>query len=1263
MDNFLNHPDLSEISQLAAALGMMQPSGTLRSVADRCPGFIKRLDSACPVQTAGIFAGLLLSPEFQMNCYRLEMLVHSSIAMGSGANPAPPQVLVQGYREVGEACGFLEDPPEDLFVANISSRRGNYKILNGVWESAAFYLQRIVDLTDTLPRAGDFVRIADAIHALLTVSDFIASRAGLVRNEAGIDGGQHSLSFKTAGKPSDLRALAAISPTELAKSGVSLDLLSPFIFDYAKRDQLLDQPFGNTDLEKQPLILHGDTLYVLLPTALSLAVRHHFIEALGSGDARQNFLRNLGLSFADTLEAASRYTEWVAPFRFRHDENGAYACASAKIDAGRYLNIICVMDTLTDFEEETFAGTFTPSEPAIDKLSELISTLEEHGSKQADFDSGITLVVGCGVGRGVAFELDPIQRLGWSYRFVSAPDFCTLCSTDGFTLLDLWRLAEAQSELGKMQVWLHNINGLLNLYAWADALDGHMVPHASIPEADSEARQMLVSVEQNGLWGLRQKVAMSVDAHVERYVDGSWKPVVKEGRSYFREDDRRPLYVHFSPNGFEELLGAFPSAERCWWSQVISPEQTLPSHRADRWKMVGVWLVRAAGPLERWFSQSLGVAPVLWRCVFESAPSDEEAHIQGTPEDAEQAIAVHIDAARRTIELRIGSGFDQAIYHPENIAERALVTALVQGVAKLAGQPEAPILSVVDEIVANPQARHSHIFKASKFRDYLVLSGQLSERRLIKINRFDEAFGKLGLGWTVRSQAEGGRIEGKMECQRYLNALVGQLEQELCEELRQFKRESVLTVLMNNHEAASVSRDQWHRTAAAALALRDDQAAALSAMRDHEFKLNAVFQPTRNLVEMAICESPENDGKTFGMLDASRLLAKASRLYHLGGWSDLIRWDLMKPLVMIHPLGDVQVPYDFMDTVLQNYGSATSTYRYLNSARNYSRSLKTPSTISSAGEVFEERFLSAWESEFGASLTSYLIFIEALEDKAITDQTIQFTLRFSELIELAATPEAGDAIVNNLTLSSRPSWAELPEGYDKKDIAPWRFRRRLSLLRRPLLQLSNEDDPVLLIVPGLIREGFNSIVSNYHAGSYADRHLGAAMRRYAGYARNRDGMAFNTMVADRLTELGWQVAPEIKLTKILRMPLDRDYGDVDVLAWSPTKGRVLIIECKDLQFKKTYGEIAEQLSDFRGLEIDGKRDLLRKHLDRVDVLQKHRLKALEFLKLESHARIESVVVFKHTVPMLYAAGPIREEASTFTYEELTKLDIRPSDQA
>jgi len=150
-------------------------------------------------------------------------------------------------------------------------------------------------------------------------------------------------------------------------------------------------------------------------------------------------------------------------------------------------------------------------------------------------------------------------------------------------------------------------------------------------------------------------------------------------------------------------------------------------------------------------------------------------------------------------------------------------------------------------------------------------------------------------------------------------------------------------------------------------------------------------------------------------------------------------------------------------------------------------------------------------------------------------------------------------------------------------------------------------------------------------------------------------MAFNTKVSEKLEELGWQTQPEIKLTKILKDKLDRDYGDVDVLAWDADLGRVLIIECKDLQFKKTYGEIAEQLNDFRGVERNGKRDLLRKHLDRVSILREQAHKVQKYLNLKSIPIIESVVVFSNPVPMQFASGAIREEAKTFTFNSLSDL--------
>jgi len=107
------------------------------------------------------------------------------------------------------------------------------------------------------------------------------------------------------------------------------------------------------------------------------------------------------------------------------------------------------------------------------------------------------------------------------------------------------------------------------------------------------------------------------------------------------------------------------------------------------------------------------------------------------------------------------------------------------------------------------------------------------------------------------------------------------------------------------------------------------------------------------------------------------------------------------------------------------------------------------------------------------------------------------------------------------------------------------------------------------------------------------------------------------------------------VSKILAEGLDRDYGDVDVLAWDPATRRVLLMECKDLHFHKTSGELAEQLSDFRGEIRDGKRDLLRKHLDRIDVLRGHAEGLAKYVGVANPCAIEGWVVFRNPVPMLF----------------------------
>lgn len=1237
-----------DFEAMMAAMALSASAEPIESVMERCPALIKKLERYCPVTTAAVFGGLLLNPKFQKNCLRLEYLIHLAIAVGNGKRTAPYQDLIDAYNSVGNEYSQLEDPPEDLFAHRIYTRRGNYLVIDGIWEGAGFYLQRFMHLVDSMPDYGLFGALRNSIHALLKISNFICLRANLMPNSLGDEFGQDRLGGATAAKAAAFKSSVAVSPTDLRELGVEFEDIEPFIFDPSTRNLIKEQSLGNTSLERKPLAMIGGDIYVVLPTAISLAIRSCCVSVLATGKSRPTFTYNLSKEYSRLISHMKILGGDGIDADFAHNGDEAFFCVQKVIDTGRYINFAFLLDSLEDFADSGFMGMYSPSEKLREKLAEQVIEMQDKASADPQFRGGINLIVSCGIGRGAAFDLSLPPRDGWKLEVISAHDFYTLSNVEQFESLNLWRMLEAEEKLQESNVLIQNMNGLLNLYAWCDSLNGHMVPHSEIPD-DPHNSTLFLAITQNGLRETRQKVAFSMDDQVQQYTDGSWLLIRKEGSSYFKEEDLLPLYGSFTP-GIPK--GAVITKNRCWWTELASPPNGIDTASYDRWKMLGVWIVRAAPILDDALGQELGQGPIVWRCVFEKPQDATYIEEHGNEDDAAKSITATVHAEIRTVQLNIGPDFDKALFNPTNIAERALVQAFVAGVLELARKDGSLVDDLTNKIVPNDQARHAHIFQASKFRDHFP---ELLSKKVITINNLDEGLGKLNMGWKVRDRGEGGVIEGKVECQAYLNALVTRLEVELCRDVKQFNRESLVSELLMNADTASVSRDRWHRTASAVLSLRNDQNAALAVMRDYEFKLNSVLQPSRNLIEMAICESPVEGGNLVGDLDIARLLGKAACLHHLGGWSDLIRWDVMTPKVMIRPLGDVHVEHDFIETVVEDFGTATSTHRYLSSARNYAKNLKERDSSSEKSQEIDPKFLAAWMQDLGASFEDFCKLVDAIENYAVNTGQSVLVMRRAELLNLGESAESAECILQAMTLAPRESWRYVPEGYESKDIDPWRFKRRLSVVRRPLLQITTSEEPLYLIAPGIIREGFIAMVSNYYSGSYPDRHCGPGMRKYAGYARERDGMAFNTKVSEKLEELGWQTQPEIKLTKILKDKLDRDYGDVDVLAWDADLGRVLIIECKDLQFKKTYGEIAEQLNDFRGVERNGKRDLLRKHLDRVSILREQAHKVQKYLNLKSIPIIESVVVFSNPVPMQFASGAIREEAKTFTFNSLSDL--------
>ncbi len=505
-----------------------------------------QLRSFDPVLSAATFGGLLLLPELQSNCIRLEALAHISLAMGSGELPPNDMLVKRLFARTGKGlCGRLEDPAEDVFVTSITSPRGNFRVLEGTWESAGFYLQRILNVVEDFPAEGTYSDFRECIYAFLKLSDLMCERAGLRRYTLGNDVREDRLPKALAGQLGHIRKLVTFSEGELAAAGIHLSQLAPFGFNAPDRGKLLDAPMGHSILERYPLILKDKNLYVTLPTTITAAVRRFVLEEMHTHGMREAFLGGLALEYGDLFSNVPLLGGKVgAPIEFRRTSKGLSSGVLISIEPGRYLQCVFSVDTLEGFEATGLAG-HNPDPTCLEEdFHHWIDAAYEQVSKSPDFRDGITLFVGCGIGRGVAYDFDRKERNNWRVQFISAADLYTLSWVPEFKPISLWRFMEAQEKLKSMGVSLQNVNGLLNMVAWGRELEGHLVPHSELPDRLSDgSTSIMIMARQNALRDLRYEVDQCWDPHCELTPDGHWVRVRREADSQFKEDRSIPVYV------------------------------------------------------------------------------------------------------------------------------------------------------------------------------------------------------------------------------------------------------------------------------------------------------------------------------------------------------------------------------------------------------------------------------------------------------------------------------------------------------------------------------------------------------------------------------------------------------------------------------------------------------------------------------------------------------------------------------------------------
>jgi hypothetical protein len=1207
-----------------------------------------------------LLSSLLTLPELQSNCLRIEVLVYLSIIHCKGRKRPNLENVMQWFALIGQSrCAIGEDPAEDLFVELVMDQQRDYRLIGGLWEGAGFYTQCVLDIVATMPDAMPFAQTKKNIHALLAISDLICQKSRLARYQLGSDDRHHKLSLSMLLERKILLSHVTITSIELTKIGISKDDLEPFILQPYMRNELFSQHIGNSHLELHPLIVvEENKIIVALPTAMSIAIRNHLISRVLNERMTKAFDEVLAGQYANLLSKTPILGRHLrAPVLWRWADQTQFAEFCVEVDKGYFISFHFFLPSIQIHRKGGFKEPFVDDGSIFNNLNKSIQSSISHFDKLSNFKQGLALVIGCGWGKGFASEGFENSNKNWLIQFITAADLIRLSWLNEMNPQYFWRIHNGLEVVEEAGVRIQNPNGLLNLIGWVRRNDGHFVPHAQLPESRiTPEKPLMISIPLNLIRDVRAEAACSYDRHIATDNLGNVHCVQRVSPyPIFKSDGTNRLYASLEDLNKRKLTTVYEGKINLWIT-VSAPNISVGDAEYHLWEMANVWLHRIGAALEKRLGTLINIPNLKVYAEFlDSNPLPEKANC-GTIEDFKPFCKVVVINGSNSCKAIFEPGFLAAFRIPENIAERLFVRTITQAYLHLLGEKNnaGDAEDIENMVVPNDNARSFHYFQAQQFIDYVL---ETLPARLVTIDSLDAAAAKIGLGWRASAKGENKKVIGKEACITFLNNTVEALLRELFDLLVGFERQTLLLRLARNCEKASTEENYWRRTSAAVLGLHKDKSDVEKQYFKQLSKFASAAGTSRIVIEIALCVCHKSGKIEISDIELSKLLAHVALIIHIGGLSDAIHYNALAPELTVSPLGDILLKNEFGEMVVEPMLARVMGDILIAEAPLQRRNYEEPKIGTAAKGKIDDEFWKIWNNEMGFTIDDGRCIIDALEDKGIKASTAVYIISRSEYLSIAqnkgVSANTAQNFLKQFSLSTRPTWDNLPKGFNLKEIYPWRFGRRLSYVVRPILVISEGGDPDLIIAPNALRKGFAYVIEGAYSGSFDQSFFRTTEMKDSWWGKASEGHTYNKKIAKELRGKGWNVRENIGLPELFNRKMDRNYGDVDVFAWRNEHKEVLVIECKDLSQARNYSEIAELLSEYQGIDSNGKPDKLKKHLNRMELIESNHEEILRFTRLWE-IRIISCLACSGVVPMQYAKIDALKNTLVGSIQEILK---------
>ncbi len=1220
-------------------------SVTIEEIAHDNKALVKELSRYDSQIAIPLISSLLTIPEYQTNCIRLEVLLALVVTYCNGKKKPENKDIGRWFYKIGKSKSSIgEDPAEDVFVSLVQGENGDYRILEGVWEAAGFYTQIVLDVVLTMPNGKGFDSIKRSVISMLKISDELCRKSKLRRYQLGSDEIHDTISIGKLPKRSKLISRVNIPIKYLDDRGIELHDLKPFLFHPSMIEELTIQQVGNSYLDKYPLTLLSDSqLTVLLPTAISVGIREFIINTMVEYGLTDSFDKVLAQKYSNLFFKTPLLGGPLHAPAYRKNKDRYHTSSFGfKVDEGYYISFHLFLPSIVQHGSTGFKDPIVDDGDLTKELQESINNSVDHFSKEEGFKEGLVVLVGCGWGKGYATNTIEFEYPNWRFEHISAADLIRISWIGKMNPSYFWRIEDGLTAIENHGVTIENINGILNLIGWVRENNGHFVPHTQLLEGKiTSEHPLMIQIPTNLLRNVRADSYNCYDRHSIQDNTGMWHEVQYDSAEpLFPTDSSKKTYASMTDVERKILTSVYEGKFNLWLTIKAEyiEEAEVEYHL---WKMGHEWLHR----IGREFDKNVkNISSELTFRVYAEFRDETPSH--KPTEKPDKSNLILLCETKETEEKNAGiavfnKGFLDGFAFAENIAERLFVMNVVRVFLSLIDEDDVSGKTddLLGKIVENNEARSFHFFRAQHFIDYVQDS---LPKKFIEIDDINDGIVKLGLGWrALKKDLDGdNKLFGREECNDFLNEAVDILISELTEMLSKFNRKSTLLKLIANSEKAGAEKDHWKRTSAAVLGLHGKNDKTTSTYVKEASKFAGAGIASRVLIEMALCICPLDKGEILSDIEISKLLARASLVVRYGGLSDAIRFNALPPELHISALGDILFKDDFGEIVVQPMLSQVSGDSYISDAPRQVKNYDDPVITGSAKKNIDKQFWDIWIEEMGFNIDEARNIIEILEDHGIDQRKAIFEVKRNDFIKLVCkdvvSTVAAENFLKQFVLRTRKHWEKTPKGFTLDEIYPWRYGRRLSFATRPILEIDTCDNPTLIVSPGALRKGFTYLFDGTFRGRFKQAFYKTDKMKNEWWGKASEGHSFNAEAAKKLKEKGWNIKENIGLPEILNKKLDKDYGDIDILAWNPKRIEVLIIECKDLSFARNYSEIAALLSTFQGTsDKKGKGDQLKKHLDRVCLVNRHLPEVKKYTQL-SEIKIISCLIFSGVVPMQFA---------------------------